>query len=84
MQNAVPQQSGTVTPSAVHELKTLVLSRYPGILIETAEAQRAEGSLAGVARDLQLVRYRWSVTTGLRRAREDGGAPPRRRTPPAR
>ncbi|HEX8742182.1 MAG TPA: AAA family ATPase [Thermoleophilaceae bacterium] len=81
MQSAVPQRSGTVTPSTVHELKTLVLSRYPGIVIETAEAQRAEGSLVGVARDLQLVRYRWSVTTGLRRAREEGGGAPETQDP---
>ena len=71
---AAPPQSGAVVPSTVHELKTLVLSRYPGILIETAEPERAERSLVEVGRDLKLIRFRWSVTTGLMRARADGGA----------
>ncbi|HEX2127129.1 MAG TPA: AAA family ATPase [Thermoleophilaceae bacterium] len=64
---AAPQQAGAGAPSAVHELKTLVLSRHPGILIETSEPERAELALADTARDLQLLRFQWSVTTGLRR-----------------
>ena len=82
-QQAAPQQSGAGAPSAVHELKTLVLSRHPGILIETPEPERAERSLVEVGRDLQLVRFHWSVTTGLRRARE-GGAPAYETQDPAR
>jgi hypothetical protein len=73
-QEAAPQQNGAVAPSAVHELKTLVLSRHPGILIETSEPERAEHSLTDVARDLQLIRFQWSVTTGLRRGLGEGGA----------
>jgi hypothetical protein len=72
-QQAAPRASGSGAPSAVHDLKTLVLSRHPGILIETPESQRAEHSLADVTRDLQLTRIRWSVTTGLKH-QPDGGA----------
>jgi hypothetical protein len=59
-----------LAPSAVHELKTLVLSRHPGILIETREPGRAEALVNAVAADLRMARFAWSVTTGLRRAGE--------------
>jgi ATPase family associated with various cellular activities (AAA)/AAA+ lid domain len=59
--------------SAVHELKTLVLSRHPGILIETHEPERAQALVQGVANDLGVGRFEWSVTAGLRRA-GDGSA----------
>jgi hypothetical protein len=55
-------------PSAVHELKTLVLSRHPGIVIETHESDRAEQLLQAVANDLGVPRFEWSVTGGLVRA----------------
>ncbi|HEX8054127.1 MAG TPA: AAA family ATPase [Thermoleophilaceae bacterium] len=73
-QQSAPQRSGAGAPSAVHELKTLVLSRHPGILIETTEPERAALSLADVARDLRLNRLQWSVTTGLRHAFDGGRA----------
>ncbi|MDQ3935023.1 MAG: AAA family ATPase [Actinomycetota bacterium] len=73
-QQMAPRHKGAGALSAVHELKTLVLSRHPGILIETPEPERAERSLVEVGRDLQLIRFRWSVTSGLRRAREGGPA----------
>ena len=60
-------------PSAVHDLKTLVLSRHPAILIETHEQERAEALVKAVAADLRVARFEWSVTSGLRRA-QDGGA----------
>ena len=60
-------------PSAVHDLKTLVLSRHPAILIETHEPERAEALVKAVAADLRVARFEWSVTGGLRRA-QDGGA----------
>src|SRR5918999_80958 len=82
-QQAAPERAGAVAPSAVHELKTLVLSRHPGILIETSEPERAERSLADVARDLRLTRFQWSVTTGLRRE-PDGGASAYETNDPAR
>src|ERR687896_2175725 len=60
-------------PSAVHDLKTLVLSRHPGILIETHEPERAEALVQAVAADLRIARFEWSVTTGLRRAGDGNG-----------
>jgi hypothetical protein len=59
--------------SAVHELKTLVLSRHPAILIETHEPERAQALVQGVANDLGVGRFEWSVTAGLRRAGEGSG-----------
>jgi hypothetical protein len=60
-------------PSAVHDLKTLVLSRHPGIVIETQEPERAEALLGAVADDLRMGRFEWSVTHGLRRAGDASG-----------
>ena len=60
-------------PGPVHDLKTLVLSRHPGILIETAEPERAERMLSTVAADLRLVRFAWSVTSGLVRGGDGQG-----------
>jgi ATP-dependent 26S proteasome regulatory subunit len=67
--------------SAVHELKTLVLSRHPAIAIETSEEERLEALLRATARDVPLVLFEWSVTKGLRRPRGEqpvyGTADPR-------
>jgi hypothetical protein len=52
-------------PGPVHDLKTLVLSRHPGVLIETVEQERAERLVSAVAADLRLLRFEWSVTSGL-------------------
>ena len=57
-------------PSSVHELKTLVLSRHPLVVIETAEEERLDTVLAAVARDLHLAVFDWTVTHGLRRLPE--------------
>jgi hypothetical protein len=57
-------------PSAVHDLKTLVLSRHPAILIETHEPERAEALVRAVAADLRMARFEWSVTAGLRRTQD--------------
>jgi ATPase family associated with various cellular activities (AAA) len=62
-----------MAPSAVHDLKTLVLSRHPGILIETHEPERAEALVRAVAADLRVGRFEWSVTTGVRRAGDGNG-----------
>ena len=68
-QPAAPQ--APPVPGPVHDLKTLVLSRHPGVIIETAEQERAERLVAAVAADLRLHRFEWSVTTGL--VRQPGG-----------
>ncbi|MGH7254740.1 MAG: AAA family ATPase [Nitrospirales bacterium] len=52
-------------PSAVHELKTLVLSFHPVIAIETTEEDRLAPILERVAGDLQLLYFEWSITKGL-------------------
>ncbi len=68
--------------SAVHELKTLVLSRHPAIVIETHEPERAEALVAAAAADLAIGRFTWSVTAGLRRASD--ASPVYETTDPAR
>lgn len=52
-------------PTAVRELKTLVLSRHPAIVVETAEEERADGQLAEVARETNLILFEWTITHGL-------------------
>lgn len=49
----------------MHELKTLVLSRHPAIVIETTDEARADVQLAAVAADTGLTVFDWSVTQGL-------------------
>jgi ATPase family protein associated with various cellular activities (AAA)/AAA+ lid domain-containing protein len=70
---AAPAAAPAGAPSAAHDLKTLVLSRHPGIVIETSEPERAEALVHAVADELRLARFEWSVTTGLHRAGEAGG-----------
>ena len=60
-------------PSSVHEIKTLVLSRHPAIVIETVEEERADGQLAAVAAATGLALFEWTVTTGL--VRQPGTQP---------
>jgi hypothetical protein len=52
-------------PTAVRELKTLVLSRHPVIVLETAEEERADAGLAEVARETNLIAFEWTITQGL-------------------
>jgi len=62
--------AATAKPSPAHELKTLVLSRHPLIVVESAEEQRVEALVAEVAADLRVHRFDWTVTRGLVRAGE--------------
>jgi hypothetical protein len=55
--------------SAVHELKTLVLSFHSLLAVETVEEERIRAMLMEVAADLRLPFFEWSVTEGLRRLR---------------
>jgi hypothetical protein len=69
--------SGAATSvTAVHDLKTLVLSRHPVIVIESAEEDRTDALLRSVAVDLRLPLYDWTVTRGLRRVGEPAVAGP--------
>lgn len=53
--------------TTLHELRSLIVSRHPVILVETVEEERAVALLSTVAEQLQLQLFEWSVTTGLRR-----------------
>jgi hypothetical protein len=67
-----PPARADAQPTVVHELKTLVLSRHPAIVLETAEEERADAQLAEVARETGLVVFEWTVTHGL--VRQPGAA----------
>lgn len=51
--------------SALHDLKTLVLSFHPAIAIESSEEERIERIVDAVAEDLGLPVFEWTVTCGL-------------------
>ncbi|HVR43591.1 MAG TPA: AAA family ATPase [Thermoanaerobaculia bacterium] len=55
--------------STAHELKCLVRSWHPIIVLETVEEDRVRPLLALAAADLRLPFYEWSITEGLRRHR---------------
>jgi hypothetical protein len=50
-----------------HDLKTLILSRHPVIVIETLEEERATALVRSVAESVKLPYFDWSVTRGLSR-----------------
>jgi MoxR-like ATPase len=52
-------------PTSVHDLRTLVLSRYPAILVDTTEEERATALLTAVATQVHLPLYEWTVIKGL-------------------
>jgi SpoVK/Ycf46/Vps4 family AAA+-type ATPase len=54
--------------TSVHEIKTLVLSFHPVIVIETVEEGRAITLLKSVADQLWLPLFEWTMTLGLVRA----------------
>ena len=60
-------------PASVHDLRTLVLSRHPAILLDTLEEDRAEALVAAVGRDLHLPVYDWTITKGLGPMGHPGG-----------
>jgi hypothetical protein len=51
--------------SAVHDLKTLVLSFHPAVAIDTAEEGRVERIIDAVAEDLGFPVYVWTMNRGL-------------------
>ena len=65
----------TAPASAVHDLKTLVLSRHSAIVVESPEEERVDVLMRAVAADLRLPLYTWTVTRGLTRfGSPNGGA----------
>jgi len=64
---AAPAAPASARPSAsaAHDLKTLVLSRHPAIVVESPEEERIDALARAVAADLRLPLYEWTVTRGL-------------------
>ena len=56
--------------TSVHDIKMLVLSSHPIIVIETVEEDRVRSLLLSVAAQLRMPFFEWSVTRGLTRAEE--------------
>ena len=59
--------------STIHDLKTLILSLHPVVVIETAEEERVGNLLDLIAEELELKCFDWTVTRGLARRVPDGG-----------
>src|SRR5687768_59702 len=55
------------TPDILHELKTLVRSMHPVVVVETTEEERLDELLRALAADLRLPLFTWTVTRGLQR-----------------
>ena len=53
--------------TSIHDIKTLVLSFHPVVVIETVEEDRVVSLLRATASQLDLPFYEWSVTRGLMR-----------------
>jgi hypothetical protein len=58
------------TSTTIHELKTLVQSRHPVVVVETVEEERARGLVVAAGEQLGLPVFEWSITQGLRSVRE--------------
>lgn len=56
--------------TSVHDIKTLVLSSHPVVVIETVEEDRVHSLLLSVSAQLRMPFFEWSVTRGLTRAEE--------------
>lgn len=56
--------------TSIHELKTLVLSCHPVIVMETVEEERARTLLLSLAVQLNRPLFEWSLTRGLTKAEE--------------
>lgn len=70
---AAPPTTPPAEPCAVHDLRTLVLSRHPAIAIETSDEERADAQLGALATATGLAVFDWTVTRGLER--HPGGQP---------
>src|SRR5512140_1913753 len=59
--------------TTIHEIRTLVVSQHPLIVIDTVEEERVQSLLISVAAELKIAHFEWSVAHGL--ARIPGGTP---------
>jgi hypothetical protein len=57
--------------ATLHDLKTLILSLQPAVVIDSVEEERVESLVRDVAADLRLPLFQWSVTRGLTRVGAD-------------
>ncbi len=57
--------------TSVHDLRTLIRSCHPLIVIETVEEERVQTMLQSVAAQERMPLFEWSITKGLTRA-DDG------------
>jgi len=53
--------------TSIHDLKSLILSFHPLIVMETVEEDRVSELLQAVAGELGLVHFAWSINRGLER-----------------
>ena len=51
--------------TSIHDIKTLVLSYHPVIVMETVEENRVFSLLHTTALELRMPFFEWSITTGL-------------------
>lgn len=58
--------------SSIHDLKTLVLSFHPVIVINTVEEARVSSLLASVTNELRMTHFEWTITRGLQKLPGDG------------
>ncbi|OQW56490.1 MAG: AAA family ATPase, partial [Nitrospira sp. ST-bin4] len=56
--------------TSVHDLRTLIRSSHPLIIIETVEEERVSDLLQSVTAQERMPLFEWSVTRGLTRADE--------------
>ena len=61
--------SGSLSTS-IHDIKTLLLSLHPVIVIETVEEDRVLSILLSVSAQVRMPLFEWSVTRGLTKAEE--------------
>jgi len=57
-------------PTSLHDIKLLVQSYHPLIVIETVEEERARALMLAAAQELRMPLFEWSVTRGLLREGE--------------
>ena len=59
--------------TSVHEIKSLILSFHPILVVETVEEQRLRRILQSVAQQARLTLFEWSITRGLTKAEQAEG-----------
>lgn len=69
--------------TSVHDLRALIRSCHPLIVIETVEEERVLALLQSVAAQERMPLFEWSVTRGLTRADDGPGLSKLTATPPA-